>query len=364
MSRTTPGPPQFGLLLIFGSAIGLLALHVMHALEEGENLYTFIYGIGIPMAVSIGLLIGGIWLWHQDIDEEYQFRVAVWVGVGAVVVSIVAILTILYQDSEGVTMSDQLYVVSNGATGGALVGFFLGIYNIRLQIARREANRLSEQLTVLNRVLRHDIRNKANVISGNAAILADSTADIQNRARTIQRQATDLVEVGDQAREIEQLFHDEGFEPDVVNLTSVVKRQSEEVEHTYPAAEISTALPEEELVTAHPLIDSAIRNVIENAVEHNDKDTPQVAIDLEYVPGPREDTVELQIADNGPGFKNGEIEVLKRGYETDLEHTSGIGLWLVNWVVEKSGGAVRFEENVPEGSVVCLALERPASTET
>lgn len=97
------------------------------------------------------------------------------------------------------------------------------------------------------------------------------------------------------------------------------------------------SLTEEELAYAHPLVDSAIGVVIENAIEHNDKRTPRVKIEMERTIRNGGDAVELRIADNGPGIHDSEFDVLERGYETDLEQTSGLGLWLVNWVVAKSG---------------------------
>ena len=44
--------------------------------------------------------------------------------------------------------------------------------------------------------------------------------------------------------------------------------------------------------------------------------------------------------------------------ETPLQHGSGLGFWLVHWIVTASGGELRFEENDPRGSVVTLCLER------
>lgn len=63
-------------------------------------------------------------------------------------------------------------------------------------------------------------------------------------------------------------------------------------------------------------------------------------------PEPR---VEVGVADDGPGIPDHERAVLEDGRETPLEHGSGLGLWIVVW---KSGGAVEFEPNDPEGTVV------------
>lgn len=90
--------------------------------------------------------------------------------------------------------------------------------------------------------------------------------------------------------------------------------------------------------------------MIENAVEHNDKQTPRVDVTLSN----SENQVAVRIADNGPGIPDEEVAVLERGYETSLKHTNGLGLWLVSWIVRESDGEVTFRERNPRGSVVCL----------
>jgi signal transduction histidine kinase len=67
--------------------------------------------------------------------------------------------------------------------------------------------------------------------------------------------------------------------------------------------------------------------------------------------------VRLTVADDGPGIPKAEIEVIEEGQETPLEHASGLGLWLVQHVVEQSGGDVEFE--VEDGTRVHLTLPQP-----
>lgn len=131
-----------------------------------------------------------------------------------------------------------------------------------------------------------------------------------------------------------------------------------------PGAEIDASLPETQLVTAYPLVASAVTNVIENAIEHNDSQPPEVAIESEEVYHDGTRHVALRVADYRPGIPERELGVLERGYETPLEHTSGLGLWLVQWIVTKSGGEVWFGENDARGSIVFLRFERAETSET
>ena len=65
--------------------------------------------------------------------------------------------------------------------------------------------------------------------------------------------------------------------------------------------------------------------------------------------------------DDGPGLPEQERAVLAAGRETPLEPTSGLGLWLVYWIVTSLGGELVFPE-VETGTTVAVRLPR-ASTD-
>jgi len=106
---------------------------------------------------------------------------------------------------------------------------------------------------------------------------------------------------------------------------------------------------------AAPKLGLAVEHVVRNAAEHNDAATPQVEITTQ-IPATDAGVVELTVADNGPGIPTDEKEVLLDGYETPLKHGSGLGLWIVNWIITRTGGRIAFERNEPRGSRVTLAL--------
>jgi signal transduction histidine kinase len=355
---TSRGVKKYGgLLLVVGIGAGLFVVHGAHALGEDEDFQTFLLGILLPMVFAGSVFAGGVWLWRQDSHEGSILRVGLWCALGTAVLALGAVLVILYQQQHGVMLDDQLFVVVNGASGGALVGFTIGLYDIRQRRAQARVDQLNRQLTVLNRVLRHDIRNSANVIQGNADLLTHGATDTTTKADTIKKQAADLVKLGRQAKQIERVLDGEGQKRQDIEITSVVESCCERIRRDYPEAEIETSLPDARRVVTHQLIDSALMNVIKNAVEHNDKQTPHVTIESMSVSHGGTDYVEIRVADNGPGIPGSEVEVLERGYETNLDHLSGLGLWLVNWIVTNAEGEIKFEENEPEGSVVCLRMK-------
>jgi signal transduction histidine kinase len=52
--------------------------------------------------------------------------------------------------------------------------------------------------------------------------------------------------------------------------------------------------------------------------------------------------------------------VFSEARETALEHASGLGLWLVHWIVTESGGDLEIDTREPTGTVVRMWLPRAA----
>jgi signal transduction histidine kinase len=348
-----------GLGLVFAFGFGLLGLHLVHAFGEGESLWTFLYGILIPLALAVGLLAGGAWLWTEGTDGDAVLRVAGWTLLGGNALALTAGLTILYQDSEGVVMSDRLFAVAGQASVGAVVGFVVGVYDVRQREAKRRAQSLSNQLTVLNRVLRHDIRNGATVIQGRIDLLADRLEDEDHLDR-IRRRAQKLVELGDHARAIEGVLRQESVPRRTVDLEPVIESHCGDLKEANSNLSVDIACGTDLTVSAHPLIESAIENVLDNAVEHNDAATPQLRVECTIDRSDGTEYVTLRIADNGPGIEDQQIAVLEQGYETPLAHARGLGLWLVNWIVTKSGGRLWFDTDEAAGTTVFVRLEQAA----
>lgn len=132
-----------------------------------------------------------------------------------------------------------------------------------------------------------------------------------------------------------------------------------------PSVEVSTTLPDHAVIEANPMFSEALEELITNAIEHNDTETPMITIDVSSESGPLP-MVEVQIEDNGPGISTSELEPLREGKEEQLLHLSGIGLWFVKWTVRHSGGELVFEDNNQPGTTAVIrvpkAPEMPSST--
>lgn len=211
-----------------------------------------------------------------------------------------------------------------------------------------------ERLAVLNRVLRHNVRNELTVVLGHLEGIAERLPDDPS-VETARKHARRVVDLSEQTREVVETLDRERREPARIDASRVVERVADRFRDAYPAAEIGCdAEPTRAVVATRDILEVAVVNLVENAIEHNDSEDPSVRIECE----PDGDRVRISVADDGPGIPATERSVLVEGNETPLHHGSGLGLWLVHWIVTTSGGELRFEENDPRGSVVTASLRR------
>ncbi len=255
-----------------------------------------------------------------------------------------------------------------------------GIYTDITEQRERE-----RRLEVLNRVLRHNMRSRLNVVDGYADYLAEELEGVADRAEDghetvevsveahtqraaeeVRRAARRVLDLADEARRTVELFSETDDGPvDVVAVVSdVVAEQAEE----HPAASFDIGLPETgvtdvEAAREHPPVMAdvgteiglAVTHVVENAVVHNDDD-PTVTVEVETGGG---DDVTVRVGDDGPGIPDHERTVVEENHApTQLEHGSGLGLWVTRWLVEGYGGEMSFDGDGGEddGTTVCLRL--------
>ena len=242
-------------------------------------------------------------------------------------------------------------------TAEAVVAVGQGVAGERLLINLRdvtEQQRYEQRLRVLNRVLRHDLRNDANVVAGYADLLLNEELSpaAHERVTAIRRKANRLVELGEQARAVDRTLHAASDETHPVGLADVIDCVGTRAEETYPESTVETVCPSDVYVEANDLLASAVRELVANGIEHNDTATPWVRVSASV----GDEWVYVTVTDDGPGIPETERAVLDHGTETALEHGSGLGLWLVKWIVDAVDGNVSFAERVPRGSEVTLRL--------
>ena len=215
-----------------------------------------------------------------------------------------------------------------------------------------DAQFIEQVLHVIDRVLRHNVRNSVTAISGYADML-DSELDKKEHGaaiQTIRQHAEKLGKLSNETRAIRELFYRRHAEHSlsVDAIEGFVNKRREM--HPETVLDLSIDVEEGTAVQNGSLLQLAIDEALENAIVHNDQDDPYVEVRVTQVANGTELCVE--IADNGPGLPDDQWNVIKAGEETPIAHTTGIGLWLIYWTLTALGGTVDRAENEPRGTVL------------
>jgi signal transduction histidine kinase len=215
-----------------------------------------------------------------------------------------------------------------------------------------------QRLAVLNRVLRHNLRNRMNVLEGYAEVLEEYVDDDRPEAYLdeILATAAGLSELGEKARTVEKVLSAPRESAEHVRLATVIETVAEEVQARYSDVTVVSHLEADPPLAVNPLlIEHALSQIVENAAEHTDSADPQIEIRVRVLEDEQR-PLSISVADNGPGIPAHEREALQSGDEKPLEHGSGLGLWAANWVVTRLGGQIDFDSNEPAGTVVTIKL--------
>lgn len=232
----------------------------------------------------------------------------------------------------------------------------------RVERQRDEIATERERLALVNQLLRHDVRNDLNLVTGFGDVLAEyvppAGEEYLEGILDAAGHTLELIEAaGDFAAFVEGA--DDSLAP--TDLSAVLATEIEQLRAEYEGRSTSVtitdpgSLPSGVEVMATPLLSSVFSNLLSNAVFHNDEADVRIDVDVEE----REDSVVVRVADNGPGVPDERKRALfEEGQKRAESPGSGLGLHLVDTLVGYYGGSAWIEDAEPKGAVFCVELRR------
>lgn len=220
------------------------------------------------------------------------------------------------------------------------------------------------RLRLLNRVVRHNLRNETNVLMGYADRLkqAVEAKTLEEEVETIREIASEIGTLSDSIRQIEEIATPDATQRSPTDIGELVEEIVAEARADATAAEITVDIRDDVCVHADPGLRHAVTHAVDNALEHTDREVPSIEVSV----GIDSDTgqAEIAVGDDGPPIPPIEIDVLRDDVAASTTyHGSGIGLWVMQWCVDSLGGELVFEENSPRGNVVRFLLPRAERSE-
>ncbi|WP_436348941.1 sensor histidine kinase [Natronorubrum sp. FCH18a] len=213
------------------------------------------------------------------------------------------------------------------------------------------------RLRLLNRVVRHNLRNETNILIGYADRLKSTIEEKTQKEEleTILEIATEIGALSDSIRQVEEIAEPDATERSITKLRRLVEEVATEIRSEFPEAELTVDIQTDIFVNADRGLRYATKHALENAISHSDDDAPSVEVLVTKEPDT--DQGEIQIVDTNPAIPDVEIDVLKDDVMTSTTyHGSGVGLWVMQWCVDSLGGELIFKENSPQGNIVRFLL--------
>ncbi|WP_435067602.1 sensor histidine kinase [Haloplanus sp. C73] len=315
--------------------------------------------LGVSMGVMIAgsFLATGVGLARSTLDDEHVWRVAGWstLGLGLPTLAAILVITLAPSSLQGIGWRSVVMVdIAAGGVVGVLVGSIL-----ELRAEHDRTRTLNQRNTVFLRLFRHDIRTSLNLIRGHLDLAADGGSSPLSSTEVVRDQLAHIERLSEAAKRLDDLESMTQTEP--VDLGSLVSDRVAEIRRTEDVV-VETDIDDTVLVRANELLTSVVDNLLRNAVEHGTRgdrtDAPDVTVSISE---DRRGDVTLRIRDYGPGFDEAELAVHRGAAETALQHSDGIGLWLVRWIVDAYDGTVCVANADDGGAVVTVTL--PAAVE-
>ncbi|SFR37045.1 Signal transduction histidine kinase [Halogeometricum rufum] len=324
----------------------------------------------VGSVVSVGLVAAGGLLYWSRFGDRNAVRIAVWNLLGVVVLGSVMVAHAATQGAFADGVAASTFTVGNLLAIGAAAHVVIGVYDAR-RVRAEQLARQRRQTAVLNRVLRHNLRNEAQVLTGHADIVAGAAEDddgLAASAAALQRSSEKVSNLADGAKAIVRAQERDADDYVPTDLTDVVRAAAADARERHPEATVNVNVAEEAApVRASDGLRTALDELVDNAVEHGSAGSRTGSRDTADHGGPSvelgvfatSDRVELRVADDGPGIPEHERDVVTGDAEiTQLTHGSGLGLWVVEAVASAHGAGLSFADREGGGAVVSLDFPR------
>jgi len=350
-SRRRERLARFGACIAISlTGVGLVIPNVSPYLVPGQPPVGL--GLGaLGVAVCLGLAAAGVLLYRSGFSTPNTVRIAIWNFLGLVVLGAVLLVHGAYRGALGTVTTADALAAGNVLAISAAAHVIIGVHDARRVRAEQLANE-REKFAVLSRVLRHNLRNDATVLIGQSERLASELdGSLADTAETLHGRS---MAVGDLATKTKVMVEalDRRATPNArLNVHDVATDAVAGVRENASGVDVSLDVPRNLWIWADDSVETALAELVENAVEHGGSDIHVEALD-------DDGRVDVRVVDDGPGIPADERAILSGDAEiTQLKHGSGLGLWVARSVAEAADGRLTFDTD-GERTVVRLAHDR------
>lgn len=219
----------------------------------------------------------------------------------------------------------------------------------------------------------HDLKTPLTAIKGYVEGIRDGVANTKEKmdryTQTIYKKANELDHLIDELFLYSKLdlkkvpFHFEKME-----TSGYIKNYIEELRMDDTVGQVRLSLTikegkEFEVIADRDKLKRVFTNIIENSLKYMDKKEKSIDIVLSS----NEETVLVEVHDNGPGIKESSLpHLFDRFYRADPSRNttgSGLGLAIAKRIIEDHGGEIWAESHENEGTSIFFTLKKAVNEE-
>ncbi|MUV90949.1 hypothetical protein GJ629_14495 [Halapricum sp. CBA1109] len=210
----------------------------------------------------------------------------------------------------------------------------------------------NRELSIFHRIVRHNLRNVATVLTGRAEAAAEAE-DPDPHLAVIERKSDRLRTLAEKASLLRGVSDDQSARRVQQDLCQAVTEICDQHRESDPDADIAVDCPDCIVTMVPARIGFAVSELVENAIVHAGPDaTVVVTVDGD------DEYFRITVDDDGPGIPDVERTAIEGTVEDVLDHSEGVGLWLVRLIVENAGGDLAVVESDLGGTAVRLTFAR------
>ena len=244
----------------------------------------------------------------------------------------------------------------------------LAIENARLVEGLEQANRVKSDFVA---TMSHELRTPLNAIIGYTALLlegeyGDLTPEQRETVRRVDQGTHQLLELINATLDLSRFEAGPSVEPRLVQVADLIREIDAETRVLHGqsglrfVSNVAAGVPQ--LYTDPRWLRVILKNLIGNAV----KFTPHGSVSVDV--RPRDDGVEFCVADTGIGIPADALSIIfERFRQVDSSTTRsyggvGLGLYIVQRLLEMLGGTIAVESEVGRGSIFRVWLPARLAT--
>jgi len=300
----------------------------------------------LVLAVGFGVVLYGINLAVSARDRTYTRTVLGWFLGGAAAVGLVLGPLLIASSGDATATAAAVGIVGGGA------GLLVGIRGAETDRRQATVDRQIEQARLLNRILRHEVRNSVTILRGHSEILFEGHEETADRSKTAITDAIARIERAvDETRFLTVGTVDGGSALGPVRLDEALRRHAERTGRDELAMTVPSVT-----IRADRYVDRLLDELVA-LPDWTDTGADPLAVDI------RDRYVELSVTAPGAWISTREREVLVEGIPEQERNDVDYGVPVVRLLVARYGGDIGVDDT-GEATTLRVRLPRTGRTGT